>query len=409
MKTKTVAQSRAVRIPRSLVLLSVFVLGAVGGTPVLAAESKTHTLFMGADFSLEMNGEVRPVVDVVGDAFVIRVDGKDQRVPMNRGQSKIQVRPTLKITERAANLDKMECYTTFTAQRDPSRALIRAAQLNADIKAAANQINADVRFGDAWKAALAAAGTGGGSSKIDPAVELANQVKYQQLVQANQTALQGAGVSNSPSRGDVEESGDDAIALRFEISAPRALAHPYIVCVAQYRPKGAKAGELGNWIYARILPPIGQASTKVHLEQGGFPVGFDVEGVQVHLYDGGEEIATNVSAKRVELTRSEAHLYVVSEYIGSHKGATVAAQPAMGRLPEDFRARLAGGSLKDVVYVKVDSNGRPLGAFRDRSCAHQVEDPYVSGLVAGLLFKPALTSGKPVEGVAAVDFAKLVL
>src|ERR1035438_3233767 len=78
-------------------------------------------------------------------------------------------------------------------------------------------------------------------------------------------------------------------------------------------------------------PPVA-----VHFYEEGFPPAFELQGFDVHLYNRGEEVATNVSPKRVELTRDEAFEYIKMEYISAHKGDTLAAVPVMGKLPADL-------------------------------------------------------------------------
>jgi hypothetical protein len=127
----------------------------------------------------------------------------------------------------------------------------------------------------------------------------------------------------------------------------------------------------------------------------------------VHLYNKGQEIATNVSSNRAELTREEAFEYVKMEYLGAHRGDTRSAEPAMGKLPEDLPSRLAEGKYGETYYVKVSKDGRADEAYQDAACTKKIDDPYLEQVVRSIRFNPALKKGNPVEGVASLKLGQL--
>jgi hypothetical protein len=199
----------------------------------------------------------------------------------------------------------------------------------------------------------------------------------------------------------------DAIEIAFEVSAPAVVTNPYVVIVAQYHDPDEAKGTAHNWIYAKTLDPIDRTPRKVTIRKGGFPKGFELEGFQLHLYDRGQELATNVADKRVPLTRDEAFQYVLIDYVSSHKGASLPATPAMGKLPADLRTRLGSGQLTQFFYVKVSKDGLPVEAYVDESCSHKVDDPYLQSVIRDLRFNPALEKGRPIEGIALLKLGDL--
>ena len=76
-----------------------------------------------------------------------------------------------------------------------------------------------------------------------------------------------------------------------------------------------RPGTVQNLVYAKELHPIDAHPTNVHFVEDGFPQDFELVDFQLHVYNRGEEVATTVSAERVELTRDEAFEYVRIEYI----------------------------------------------------------------------------------------------
>src|ERR1700691_344057 len=68
-------------------------LGAQGDKPIVMDKmvvdaAKTHTLFMGADFSVQLDKDLYPVRGVIGSSWVIDINGEEKIVsarqaPMN--------------------------------------------------------------------------------------------------------------------------------------------------------------------------------------------------------------------------------------------------------------------------------------------------------------------------------------
>jgi hypothetical protein len=383
--------------------------GFAAEAPSATAEPKTHTLFLGADLSVEQNQEIHRVQGIAEGAWVISVDGQEIRVPMDRGTIKLKVEPSRKLTESSAVVAHLKYDRTYTLANDPTanflRGLAQSAQLSAGSAAAQSQAEAGFRVATIMDSASGAPTKGGSNATSGTSTGSTGQTNAQQNIQT---------LRNSPGlRLDLQgnplnsEDNYDAMDVAFEVSSERPLTSPYLVIIVQYRVTDGKPGQVANWIYARALPPIGREARKVHIEQGGFPLGFELQDFQVHLYNRGEEIATTVAPQRVELTRDEAFQYVLGPYLSSHKGATLPATPAMGRLPADLSARVASGQLKPVYYVKVAKDGKVSATFADESCAEKVNDPYLEAVLKNFRFKPALDKGEPVDGVALLQLNQL--
>jgi hypothetical protein len=374
------------------------------------AGSKTYTLFMGADLDVQLNKVAYHVLDVSGGSFVIKVDGKDLLVPMYEGPVSLRVAHSLKLTEASASIADLKGERAYTPGNDPVRKYMAqqgqavASQAAMDI-AEWNVVFAG-RMANANAQAAAAGQEGGFPSGTDV------HAAQQQLGAAYAAALSDFG-NNSSLVGKMQSELDqglfDAMDISFKVSAEKPLNSPYVVIVAQYREPKTPPGALHSWIYAKALEPIDSKPRKVRIVQGGFPQGFELERFQVHLYDRGQELATNVADKRVSLARDEAFQYVLIDYISSHKGASLPATPAMGKLPADLRTRLGSGQLTQRFFVKVSKDGLPVETYVDESCSHKVDDPYLLSVIRDLRFNPALEKGRPVEGIALLKLGDLRL
>jgi hypothetical protein len=365
------------------------------------AGSKTYTLFMGADLDVQLNKVAYHVLDVSGGSFVIKVDGKDLLVPMYEGPVSLRVAHSLKLTEASASIADLKGERAYTPGNDPVRKYMAqqgqaVASQDAIAIAGWNVVYAQ-RMANANARAAAAGQEGGLPGGFD--VSAARR----QLDATTAASLSDFG-NNSSLVGKMQSELDqglfDAMDISFKVSTERPLNSPYLVVVAQYREPNKPPGALHSWIYAKALEPIDSKPRTVRILQGGFPQGFELEKFQVHLYDRGQELATNVADKRVPLTRDEAFQYVLIDYVSSHKGASLPATPAMGKLPADLRTRLDSGQLKQFFYVKVSKDGLPREAFVDEACSHKVDDPFLLSVIRDLRFNPALEKGRPVDGIA---------
>jgi len=396
-------------------------------------EAKPYTLFMGADVSVGINDGVYPVRDVSGSSLVATKDGKPVVVSTKDGAVNLKITPGLRMTVVSATIANLKAEPTYSPGSDPytkfTRQTNQAASDYAQSQFAANYANAlmirtnalasDVTGPGGVPLVAGLAPTGGSVAANGPgaAAFASSAVAYAQtslndvtqISTAANAAAQSAPamVYGAGTQPDAEMF--DAMDVTFKVSAAKPLEHPYVVLIGKYREKGSPTGTLRTWVYAEALNRIDSNAAKVKIFRGGFPPGFVMKNLQVHLYDEGREVATSVASNRVELTRDEAFEYVKMEYVGSHKGDTLPAVPAMGRLPADLPSRLAGGQYGQTIYVKVTKDGLAAEAFADETCSRRVNDPYLDSLLRQILFKPALENGLPVAGVAKVRLSQLAL
>ena len=377
-------------------------------------EDKSHTLFMGADLAIGLDHRLYPVTDVEGSSWVILKGGEPTSIPTRTAALEIKITPLLKLTEKSATVAALHADRGYTFANDPTvrqgRALADSAAANSGYAAAANQANAKADASQAQSVTGAFRSGGVLSSSTVPgkpgSMQQFTPATSADVVEANYVRS-SAGADNETT-GERDSPGFDAMDVTFDLSSDRLLQNPYVVTVTRFRPHGAPAGVVQNLVYAKALDPIDSRPLHVHLNEGGFPPGFEAVGFQLHIYNRGEEIATTVADKRVALTRDEAFEYVRDTYEGSHLHDTLPATPAMGRVSSDLPARLGQGQYAATIYVRVSKDGMPDTVYRDSACTQPLADPYVDALVRGLRFEPALDKGKPVAGVAAFKLRQLL-
>ena len=390
----------------------------------VGTEAKPYVLFMRTDVSIERSKNLYPVKDVSGQTFIIAVKGQPVAVPMTGGSHGMEFQHALTLARATASLTGLESGRAYTVGRDPKmkrqRDAVTAEAIIGDNSALANgqltrglskdniALNTESTRPDGtpagpWDQALAQKLAENGEALATKSAKLENQAE--DLRRSNVTS---GGFARLAAENDMAQEMFDAVQVRFEVASPVYLEKPYVVVITRFHTRDDKPGVARNAVYAKALDAIGAKPTKVELLHGGFPPGFEIEELQVHLYNGGNEIPTEVAQKRVPLSRDEAFEYLQIDYFRGHKGATVPATPAVGRPNRQEMVQLGPRRFDAVYFAKVDKSGRPGGVYVDEDCS-QPADEIVAALAGGVRYFPALDKGKPVDGVARLVLSQLEL
>lgn len=378
-----------------------------------AEAAKDHVLFMGTDLAVQKGEAFLRVQDVAGSSFMVKLGDDPVYVPMQMRAANVKVDKKLKLTAASVRIEKLRGERAYTPANDPRLQFERESGAATGAAAAAdvasyqqydifNQLTGPPPAGDGLY--------GGGAGGDERSRTMAQHARNESVARAQMGSdMTNAGVSAGRMSNALLDELFDAVSIEFELSSAQPLTDAYMVVISRFREANAKPGYSRNWIYARSIGEVGPRPQFVRIREGGFPVGFKLEDCEVHIYQGGRELASNVSPKRVELTREEAQEYLMIEHLAANKQATVAAQPAVGRLPPDLRDRMTAGHYLQPYYVRVDESGNAAGVFLDAAGKKPVTDPYLTALFAGVLFKPALVAGKPTTAVCRVKLPELRL
>jgi hypothetical protein len=413
---------------------------------VVVQETKTHTLFMGTDISLNLDRDLYPVRDVEGGSWVVEINHQQRVISAKSAPVNLKITPSLKLSEMSATIEGFSGVRGYTFDNDPSvrltRGMASAEMSNFMLQGVASDARnlsdtlgnkalgpastfaaADKQFGDA--ALLLSAQTSpaikhppkaipGVAVPANPLVNTTFDGKDGQGLAILEAGLaeqkaDGMAANGNEPGGRLTRAGVDAMEVDFHISSAKPLYEPYIVTITKFHDQNGPRGTVQSLVYAKSLDPILKEKSHVQFTEGGFPFDFELIDFQVHLYDRGVEIPTNLSRDRVEMTRTEAFEYVKMEYLGAHRSATLPPTPAMGKLPSDLPNKLATGKYGETFYVKVSRDGLAEAPFADAECTRRIDDPFLVSVVTSLRFKPALNQGKPVEGISALNLSKLTI
>lgn len=416
MKTSPVLCRRA-----GLCLSGILLLGplpaADQAAPASPPPAKTHVLFMGADLAVQRDKKFHRVEDVVGSELKIKIGRKEFFVPTRNRMTGLKVNHSLKLAGVAVQLDGLESGPGYTPANNPVHKFDRES--GAAGGAAAVQ---DLAYGrmislnmNATLGAMVAEANDGSTRAIAQAEAAAAQAIATEAMHSAASAgaqMQFSQQYNTGAYADrmkqeLAEGNYDAMEVSFKISSPVELDDPHMVILFKFQERDAKPGEEGLLIHAKALDAIGPKPQYIRVREAGLPRGFKYLDCEVHIYNRGEEVATNASSKRVELTREEAQQYLVIEHIGANKDATVPAVAVPGTMPPARLKELTLDQLNRTYYAKVAPDGSLLGLYADESCNLQLSDAVTLAAVGEAFFKPALVKGKPVEGVARVRLGEI--
>ncbi|HTH47394.1 MAG TPA: hypothetical protein VMB21_07780 [Candidatus Limnocylindria bacterium] len=422
--------------------------------------AKPYVVFMRTDVTVEQNRQMFPVKDVSGRSFVVVKDGQRKEVPMVGEPHKIGFDHVLTLARSTASLTNLKSKRAYTPGTDPRMVRMREVNLansvigdNASLalgrfsnpqgvfgqNAGANVPRGTVGPGGAGggsgnsgsSAGSGTSGGGPGSSVVAPAPSTGGSTYVDAFnIDPNPNPMRGAAdrafdemtmaedmmasnigqasMARLQAESDLAKQMFDAVEVSFEFSSQVYLEKPYLVVVTHFHTPADGPGELRQGVFAKALDAIGSKPTWIDVIHGGFPPGFELDEVQVHLYSNGREIPTEVAPKRVALSRDDAFEYLKIEYLSGHPGETMVASPAIGRPTKAEQLKLTPNQLKAVYYAKVSAEGVPLGTFADEACTQPVEG-LVGELAQNVRYYPAMEKGKLVEGTARLKLMDLPL
>jgi hypothetical protein len=197
----------------------------------------------------------------------------------------------------------------------------------------------------------------------------------------------------------------DLLEVTFEASSAELVTDAYAVLLTVMRVPAAPHEPVMSLAF-RALPPIGPKPRRIELTHDGLPPGFELDRCEVHLYRDGRELATNLSERRVELTREEAFQYLLLRYTMDHAGRNLPPRPVVELLPQNFAARLPMSQRARAAEVHVRADGRVDKVTLDPVGAGPA-DAYFEATLRDAYFYPALLEGRPVATDTTVLLADL--
>jgi hypothetical protein len=363
---------------------------------------KDHALFAGATVEVEDGPGFSEIVGVHDYTVSLLADGKLHRIRRSEIRN-VRIGRTLKLTDVIARIDKMSATPTFVGPTPDRFADMHMQVIMSDMATDATT-GMSVAGSNFAAAGGQAAATAAAASIFTKSPVQTPQADPTALNAASNSAYSMQSSADSFGRGRVE-TGNNALDIACELSAPRVVHNTYALVLTQFRE--ASGGKPSYNVDVEPVGDLGPKPRKVTFTQPGFPPEFIPGQVSVHLYVGSLELATNLSEGRVDITADDAMRYLVIAYVTSHPKDSLAAAPLSIAVPADFKQHASTADLDRTLYVTINTLGRVRGlsAAPDQPVA---VDPYIDSTVRKFYYEPALRDGKPVESVVELRLAGLL-
>jgi hypothetical protein len=396
---------RAARLVGASLFTAVITLGAglaVSRAQAPTTESKDQTLFVGMDLALPRDGEFCRVVGATSKGFIVQARRQRLEVPFANA-SELRITKGVKLSSLSATVSKVK---TENFSRAAAKEQFRAMNTYVLMNDLASQA-ADRAQGELTRADL-----GGGSNLPDPRSGITVSPLESAVTNFNsvQPGVDSSRVMSSSFLFDnMRGRGGDTVAATFEVAAERRIEHPYVLLVVDFA--GEKPGQIMRGVAARTLDFVDATpralSLEVQVDASRLRAGAEVKNVYVNVYADGQEVATNLSERKVSLTKQEAYQYYLLEYLGTHKGETRAPAPMLLTPRSELRRPGDPAQLKQAVYAAVDKQGTLVALSTDEAGQQKVGTE-VEALLKSFRFMPALEKGVPVDGRLKLTPAELL-
>lgn len=369
-------------------------------------ELKDHIFFLGLDVSVLQPEGFLPVEGFHRGNVTVSIDGTNRTVKLGKLEdvdSKIQP----KISSGSIVLSEVRGYRTFTPKNDPTFKAVRTQS-----RMMADEMSMEAEYNQALSTEFEASGKIQNilATSTDPGIaqqaRIAGANIEMRTLQASRN-MEGAGSLNSvaDAPGD-DASGSDAYTVTCSISSEEPIKNGYAVLVTNVLfPEAATSIRALSF---EQLSGISTEPRKVRFTQEWLPVGYKIESYEIHTYrEDGSEIATNLSGKRAELSRSEAFQFLLFQYVSSNKFENLPARLVRELLPADFSLFVPQAQLDRSVHLDIDENGTVSNVQLEKATKDDA-DAFLTKALANLYFYPALAYGEPIESTLTLTLAQMV-
>jgi hypothetical protein len=400
----------ATAIPR----LAILIASLSSSHPLLAADPtpasepaapKDHVLFVGTDIEIKQGDRYYPVIGATENSFLIE-RGQGVQAVGNIRDVKLQVKRGVKLSNRSAELANVRMESIDRAAGD--------ARFEA-MKASMQMDNVSADGMDLLQGAVTAANSVGvfydpnSPNNVRGAAETAAAIQANKAAAIDRLGNGAAGLmSQSAAANTLANEGlvprrPTEVELSFDVSSPEPLDHAYVVVIANYESPVASVRQVST----QHLDRVDRKPHRVRLTLGTSVADMVFKDYIVALYANGQEIATNLSAKRVELTADDAYKFYLIEYLTANAKATKGPTPMLMLPRATFRRQIGNAEVNRLIYATVEKSGAVTRLAVDEAGAEKIPAA-IETAMQNVRFMPALRDGTPVDGRMTLTLADLL-
>jgi hypothetical protein len=441
------------RAAQAAAILIGFVLNCAAlpqATPEVSSAPKDHVLFVGTDLAVKQGKEFHHVVGAKKDALQIEQGGRLTEVRLGQGAN-VKVSRGVKLSSLSATISDVR---TESIDRASARAQLVAMQNSMALQSESLD-EQDRLHGRMVLLSATAVYMGPNRVLIGPEISAENMMlqrkealdaytnelpQLDELATAANTLLNQSLMSADPIDDEVTLDasalpglkllGDSAssdsslsgsanknllrnntagrtaeVELTFNVSSPTPLDHAYVVVVANYG-SSSKPDEVARQISAKEFGHVDSHPQRVKMKHAASINGLPFRKFDIGLYANGQEVATNLSEKRLALTSDQAFQFFLLDYLSTHKGATLPPTAILMTPRSAFRQQVEKSDPNQKIFAKVDKMGAVVAMGIDPAATLPLPAPLQS-VLQSVRFMPALEKGAPVDGRVEVTLAQL--
>ncbi|MEO7413745.1 MAG: hypothetical protein ABIZ81_10335 [Opitutaceae bacterium] len=365
------------------------VLAAQKATAV-PADPKTHSVFVGIDLSVTLDGQPRRILGVSKSTAEVDMGAKIRRLSPEDFRGLFFER-SIKVSREFVTLDELKVEPSFKSGGVVDQAWAQAVQTQwmgkTILDIAEGREDLDTQPPKVREMLREFEGIQGAKSLMG---DLAKR-----QIEAGEVA-HGALEDEARSRELF-----DALDVSFLASAPEPLFECYGVMVFTIRVGGVKP-QVGQVVFFCEIGAIDSQPRRMKAQFSGVPPGFQFLRAEFHVYSHARELATNVAPNRVLLSERQANQFAILQYVAAQKGKTSPARVASAPPLDDALRKIADKELNLTLRFEITSTGEVKG-ISGSSPTKALHDH-----IASIQFYPAVDNGKAIASTLSISLGELL-
>lgn len=368
---------------------------------------KDYHFFVGVRLEIPHEGELYPVSGMLGDSLLI-ADGDEVIRKSIHNLGEFRYHKEAKLTNNLVYIDNLKCEEGYSMAADPE---IQAARVNialanvagdrldrsvasemnlANVAAELDDIRARANRGDM--------GAGFSLPQVERRLDMAQSEAA--------STLQSSMLNEATLNDNRVMSKKDVLNVSFDVSSMKDIDDPYLLLIASLKSrKNAKPEH--TWFHFRPLGDIRRHQIeRISFSASSFPDGMMVHDYELFVFSGPVEIPSNLSPKRVAMTRENAQKFMNYQYINQNFDKTLEPSLIEGTLSRrilDFDEK----PLLDLeIRIQVDPQGEVTGFHYSTPTPTPVRLDSLLDALRSAMYYPALENGEAVEGELVFNLRK---
>ncbi len=360
-----------------------------------SATEREYVAFLGLDVKVHDRGQDCPVVSYDEPSLSILHGSEQLNIASRDAKFALSMEP--KLGRRDLTVSDLRGQAVIDPRNDSVRAGMHEQVVMEDFQAEDQDLSArNAAIASQYASNLAAnqAMSGGGITQQE--VDQANFKAAEAQRHLDQSYAMPMFQSHTPGQFTTgEDAATDAFEVTFRLSAREELRDTFGLLRMVVRDPANPQQPLSVLKFFP-LRRVGPASRKVSILQTGLPAGFVVDSFTVHIYSEGDELPTNLSANRMDLSIDEAQQFLILRHCQRNRNASIPAEIIPDLIPPEVRTWLASLHTDATIDLEIDRNGRltKVNAVQGNADLSPAE---IETKLHDVRFFPALLKGVPAD------------